>query len=139
MPSASRRGDRPLDCPSAQPDMPGARVFGIVLGTSEEPQVEYLDAESKINLSRSAAVGKIRATEAFRIAAICETSGCAHFDGRHCTLAQRIVNELPPVVDALPPCTVRASCRWFAEQGTPACLRCPQIVTLRFDVLRRGE
>ena len=46
------------------------------------------------------------------------------------TLAQRIVETLDPVVDALPSCLVRASCRWYAEQGAQACFRCPQVVTV---------
>lgn len=133
MPSPKDQGDRTLDCPSAQADMPGARVFGIVLGTKHEPQVAYLAVKSKVDLSRLLANGMVKPTEAYRIAATCETSRCAHFDGRRCTLAQRIASELPQVVDTLPACTVRATCRWYSEQGAHACLRCPQIVTLRLD------
>jgi hypothetical protein len=36
---------------------------------------------------------------------------------------------LPAVVDVLPICTIRASCRWYAQEGRDACLRCPQVVT----------
>ena len=77
--------------------------------------------------------GKVSPTEALRIAARCETSRCVHFDGQRCALARKIVDELPEVVDALSACSVRSSCRWYAEQGRAACLRCPQVVTLRFD------
>src|SRR5256885_9598885 len=31
------------NCPSAQPDMPGARVFGVVMGTDAEPNVAWLE------------------------------------------------------------------------------------------------
>jgi hypothetical protein len=37
---------------------------------------------------------------------------------------------LPEVVDILPACQVRRSCRWYAEQGGAACRRCPQVVTM---------
>ena len=50
-----------------------------------------------------------------------------------CKLATRIVQILPAVVSGLPPCIVRASCRWYAQEGGAACLRCPQIVTLNQD------
>jgi len=34
------------------------------------------------------------------------------------------------VVSELPSCQIRDTCRWFAEEGGAACLRCPQVVTL---------
>jgi hypothetical protein len=57
------------------------------------------------------------------------TSGCRHFKGNACTLAHRIVDGLAPVVNALPPCQIRPTCRWFRQEGRNACLRCPQVIT----------
>jgi hypothetical protein len=125
-----RRGSGQLDCPSAQPGMSGARAFGVVLGTVDQPQVAYLQHEAVIDISRLEAPKGVQLTEAFRIAATCEESRCTHFNGRRCTLGQRVVERLPTVVDALPPCTIRSTCRWYAEQAAEACLRCPQVVTL---------
>ena len=34
------------------------------------------------------------------------------------------------LADELPPGTIRATCRWFAENRAAACVRCPQVVTL---------
>ncbi|MGO8854340.1 MAG: hypothetical protein ACLQO1_01315 [Steroidobacteraceae bacterium] len=125
------------DCPSAQPDMLGARAFGIILGSTEAPEVAYLKAEATIDLSRLTRLHNLEPTEVFRIAAKCEESRCAHFNGTRCTLAERIIEQLPPVVDALPPCTVRSTCRWYFEQGKEACIRCPQLVTVsHLDDLR---
>jgi hypothetical protein len=118
------------ECPSAQPDMLGARVFGVITGSAGVPRVAYLSAEAKIDISRLKDLRGAKPTEVFRIAATCEESRCAHFDGARCNLARRIVERLDRVVDALPPCTVRASCRWYLEQGSAACLRCPQVITL---------
>jgi hypothetical protein len=67
--------------------------------------------------------------EVFRMAGHCEESRCTHFDGVNCKLATRIVQILPAVVDVLPACLIRASCRWHTQEGKPACLRCPQVVT----------
>jgi hypothetical protein len=36
---------------------------------------------------------------------------------------------LAPVVDQLPPCTIRGRCRWFRQEGKDICLRCPQVAT----------
>src|SRR5436305_1818361 len=43
--------------------------------------------------------------------------------------SRRTVAFVPPVVESLPPCRIRPSCRWFAEQGKHVCFRCPVIVT----------
>jgi hypothetical protein len=38
------------------------------------------------------------------------------------------------VVDSLPPCTIRKECRWFAQEGAAACMRCPEITTVSYDL-----
>ena len=64
-----------------------------------------------------------------------------HFDGTRCSLAERIVSQLVPSVDALPVCQIRSTCRWYAEQGGAACMRCTQVVTMiprRDDALNKA-
>lgn len=119
-----------ISCPSAQPDMQDARVFGVIGGSEESPRVSYLRESPSLDEKLVRRLGVIQPTQVFRFAARCEEARCAHFDGQHCTLAQRIVETLEPVVDALPSCLVRAGCRWHAEQGAEACFRCPQVVTV---------
>lgn len=119
--------ERPL-CPSAQPHMPGARVFGVVLGTVEEPAVAYLDRsipvdELDLDLDPSS-FGQI-----LRIAAECAGDACVHFEDHACSLGERVAGEVPAVVSMLPRCSIRRQCRWFAERGGAACERCPQLVT----------
>jgi hypothetical protein len=122
--------------------MEGARVFGLIDGDAAESRIAYLSRDSVVELSRVAALGDVAPTEVFRFSAKCEEHRCSHFDGNICTLASRLRGVLEPVVDSLPACTVRASCRWYAEQGREICLRCPQIVTLNAsssdDVLRQA-
>jgi hypothetical protein len=86
---------------------------------------QHLPATSKI-LSMAGAAAP---TQVFRLAATCEEEKCSHFDGRNCNLVKRIVKILPAVVGSLPPCIVRANCRWFAQEGSAACTRCPQVTT----------
>lgn len=129
-------------CPSGQPDMEDARVFGIVSGTASEPRVAYLAHDVAVDDDVVGMLGGVKPTEVFRYSAKCEEHRCGHFDGTNCTLAARLKATLRPVVDRLPPCTVRATCRWYAEQGSEICLRCPQVVTLNVgsgdDVLREA-
>jgi hypothetical protein len=79
-----------------------------------------------------ALAGEAKATQLFRIAAPCMNGGCRHFNGA-CTLAQRIVAVAPVVVDAMPDCQIRTTCRWFLQEGAEACVRCPQVATDKAD------
>jgi hypothetical protein len=110
--------------------MEDARVFGIIGGTPEAPRVAYLKVDAVVEPMVFQTLGPIKPTEVFRFAARCEERRCVHYDGHRCALARRIVEQLDPVVDVLPPCLVRTTCRWFAEEGAEACRRCPQVVTV---------
>lgn len=110
--------------------MAQARVIGVVSGTPEAPRIAYLKAEAVFDASAVPPLEGLSAVEVFRFAARCEEHRCAQFADGRCSLGQRLVDGVDPVVDSLPSCTIRDSCRWFAEQGRPACLRCPQVVTL---------
>jgi hypothetical protein len=68
-------------------------------------------------------------TEVFRFAAPCANDGCRHYSRGNCQLAAKVVQMLQPATEQLPYCLIRASCRWFAQEGRAACLRCPQVVT----------
>jgi len=117
-------------CPSAQPDMENARIFGVLSGDLGAPRVAYLAHDAVVDEATLASLDGVAPTEVFRFSAKCEERRCSHYDGVHCTLAERIKSALKPVVDRLPPCTVRPTCRWYLEQGGEICLRCPQVVTL---------
>ncbi|MFD3438974.1 hypothetical protein ACFWU3_15875 [Streptomyces sp. NPDC058685] len=116
-------------CPSAQPDMPGSTVLGIVEGTADDPEVRYLASPVPAAAEITSLAGDLLPTEVFRFSADCVESNCRHFDGRDCSLAKRITAVLPPVIDVLPRCHARPSCRWWHQEGAAACFRCPQVVT----------
>ena len=125
----TKRTDKPLLCPSAQPDMEGSVLFGVVGGTAEEARVGYLVEPQPVTGEILALAAPVAPTEVFRFAAPCAGKGCQHFDGTNCRLAGKIVNRLPAVVDLLPACGIRPNCRWFSQEGKAACLRCPLVVT----------
>lgn len=116
-------------CPSGRPDAGEAVVFGVVGGTAAGPQVGYLTEPVPVNEAILALSGSVEPTEIFRMASTCAGHGCKHFDGSSCRLAVRIVEQLPPVVEALPACQIRPHCRWWQQEGKAACRRCPQVVT----------
>ncbi len=128
MPPKDTMPETPL-CPSARPEMEGSRVFAVVGGTARAPRAGYLQETIPAAQALPLFEGPVRATEVLRFTAPCATSSCLHFDGGRCRLAARVAAELPAVVDALPACRIRHECRWFAQEGREACLRCPQVVT----------
>ncbi|WP_293679289.1 hypothetical protein [uncultured Phenylobacterium sp.] len=118
-----------LSCPSAQPDMQDARIFGVIAGTPDEPRVAYLKKKAQVTPEMLEQLDGLDPTRVFRYAARCENGRCAQYEGGRCSLAQRIVTQLSPVVSDLPSCQIRDTCRWFVEEAGAACLRCPQVVT----------
>jgi hypothetical protein len=121
------KSSKPLMCPSAKPEMDGSVIFGIVAGTPEQPQLHHLRETKQIPSELLALESPVKPTEIFRIAATCSEK-CLHFDGANCRLSQRIVEGLPQVSESIPPCPIRADCRWWNQDGKEACLRCTQIV-----------
>jgi len=116
-------------CPSAQLDMADAQVIGVVERSGDEARVAYLNEHLPVTDDILKMAGGVRPTEVFRLGARCEEKACSHFDGTRCQLATRIVQILPAVSEALPACVIRPECRWFAQEGRAACMRCPQVVT----------
>jgi hypothetical protein len=117
-----------LLCPSAPESLAGARVIGIVQGTSDRPHVDLLREPIPLTSELLQQVAPVQPGEVFRIAGNCAGSACKHYAGKSCTLATRIVRLLPEVVERLPVCAIRQSCRWFDQEGAAACRRCPQVV-----------
>jgi hypothetical protein len=126
-----------LLCPSAQPDLKDAVAIGVVGGTPAEPRVRPLERPMPVTSELLQLTEPVRPTEVFRFAAPCLCTGCSHFADSNCRLAAKVVHMLPEVHKRLPECDIRSRCRWFAQEGASACLRCPQIVT--DDVNRSAE
>jgi hypothetical protein len=118
-----------LICPSAQPEMEGSRVLGVVGGTPDAPELAYLNQYLPVTEELIAITQPVKPTQVMRFAAPCQEKACCHFDGANCNLVTRIVQILPAVTEALPPCLIRPACRWYQQEGRHACQRCPQIVT----------
>src|SRR5207302_2680450 len=68
-------------CPSAQPDMAGCQVLGVIGGTGDAPRVAYVDEPLLASAEVLALAGPIGPTRVLRLAAACEESACTHFDG----------------------------------------------------------
>jgi hypothetical protein len=126
-----------LRCPSAPLWLKDPIVFGVAVGTPEDPRIEYIPAEPADagELERLAAPAHPR--EVFRVAGVCIREGCLHWrpgangaegDGK-CSLVERVVAVNQPLIDHLQRCDFRDKCRWWAQEGPVACKVCPGIVT----------
>jgi hypothetical protein len=120
-------------CPSADVTWPGAIAFGIIGGTPEQPVAKYLPEPVTVTEELLNFASPVTPPEVFRFAAPCMNGGCAHFKGNACSLVSRIVQLLPEAVDQIPRCAIRASCRWWRQEGVAACRRCPQVVTENYN------
>ncbi|WIE48779.1 MULTISPECIES: hypothetical protein [unclassified Pseudomonas] len=125
--------NKALLCPSAQPEWEGAKIFGVVNGTVAAPEVAYLSQAIPMTKELAESTVPVSPAEVFRISAPCAEMRCQHYKEGGCQLVSRTVEKLKTVTDKLPRCSIRASCRWWNEQGPDACFRCPQVVTNSFS------
>ncbi len=114
-------------CPSARPDMPGSVIFGVAREIGGVEMFQHLAEPLPVTPELLALAAPVRPTEIFRFAAPCAESACSHFDGHDCRLATKIVAGVQEVIESMPPCRIRPTCRWFTQEGRRACVRCPLI------------
>ena len=121
-------------CPSAQPNWPEAKVFGVVNGDSDAPATAYLKSAEPVSEDLLALTEGVEPTEVLRIAAPCACSQCDHYSEAEsrCRLVEKTVRWVPLVTETLPVCSIRSECRWWQQEGKEACFRCPQVVTNDF-------
>ena len=126
---------RQILCPSAQPEWQGSQVIGVVGGTADAPHVRYLTEAQPVTPEVLEMAKPVRPAEVFRFSSPCIHGACPHYAGEEakCKIAEKVVRWAPAVVDRLPACTIRASCRWWHQEGRAACMRCPQVVTETYD------
>jgi hypothetical protein len=123
-------------CPSARFDDPAVgekRIFAINGGTPEAPRVGYLPepvllTQAMVDAWKEA---PIIPGEVYRIAGTCKREGCGHWkaNAERCGLIDRWLVNLDPVVENLPDCPIRSTCRAFRQARGAACVRCVGFVT----------
>ena len=115
-----------LACPSA-PATPGAGLLGLV---GPDGRIAHLRTLMRVDadfLTLARASGPPEAR--MRFTHRCVTGACAQWTGQGCGVITRVLQSLGPEPQALTPCPIRATCRWFAQEGAPACAACVQVLT----------
>ena len=109
-------------------------VLGVVLPSG---RVAYATpaVEATPSLVEALDDGSGRLESRYRFAGPCVESRCGFWTGATCGLGAALADSYADVAGAeasdaaLPRCSIRARCRWYAEQGGRACAACPLVVT----------
>lgn len=114
-------------CPSAR-CAPDARAIGMV---RPDGRVALLRTPLPVDADDCARLSARGAPEAgMRFADRCVEDCCRQWTGHSCGVIERVLAALAPQTPAsLPPCPIRADCRWHSQEGATACAACPQVVT----------
>lgn len=116
-------------CPSAPAEL-GALLLGMVGPAGRVVPLRTALTVDGDFVAAAAAAGPPEAR--MRFAGACREGGCAQWTGDRCGVIARVLDHLCPPESpaaALPPCLIRATCRWFSERGPAACGVCDLVVT----------
>ena len=94
--------------------------------------VAYLTSALPASDDVLALAAPVTPPEVFRFGGTCTETACQNYQDGRCSVATRLVAAAEPVVHQLPRCAIRSTCRWWAENGKAACVRCPAVVTLDY-------
>jgi hypothetical protein len=127
----------PKSCPSA-PAAPGNTLLGMLGPDGRIHNMRTAMAVDQAFVERASQQGPPEAR--MRFAGTCVTSGCKQWTGTRCGVIDRAMRDIEAaggaaVSDSLPPCTIRATCRWFRQIGADACAACTLIITETRDAV----
>lgn len=122
--SPHRENAAEILCPSAQCEK-GAILLGVFDATG---RLGYIRPALRIDDDFVAGAAEGRTPEErFRFTQPCVESGCRNWTGGRCSVIDDAL-EFGVAADSLPACSIRRTCRWFAQAGPSACAVCPLIV-----------
>ena len=124
--------ERETTCPSAPPE-PGSALLGVVMGPR---QVAYLNPgiPATQEMIDSLVSSGIPIENRVRFSGPCMEHRCVQWAGKpgagRCGLIDHALEALSITEDAttLPHCSIRATCRWFAQHKRAACAACPEVI-----------
>jgi hypothetical protein len=130
--------DHGKTCPSSY-CAEGATLLGVI---GPEGKLIYRETLTKVDKAFVEIASQGRSPEKrFRFAHKCVKCGCKQWVGGECSVIDTVLAAFtaPATADApLPNCSIRATCRWFAQRGAAACSICPEITTdTREDIPRQ--
>jgi hypothetical protein len=119
-------------CPSAPPE-PGSALLGVVMGKGQVAYVNPPVPATQDMLDGFAKSG-VPIENRMRFSGPCMEHRCVQWVGARgagrCGLIDHALVDLGITKEAeiLPRCSIRATCRWFAQHRRAACAACPEII-----------
>lgn len=128
--ASKKQRQGPAACPSARAE-PGATLLGVI---GVDGRVAYLKSALAIDQDFIDEVAKDGPPEErFRFAGACVEGKCVQWDGARarCGVLDGVIAVLGDGEGDAPlqVCSIRTACRWFAQDGPPACRICPGVIT----------
>ncbi len=117
----------PRTCPSS-PLHRRANVLGLVRRSG---RVQFLGDPLPVNEEFIQIAVKGRSVgQRFRFSGPCLKCCCAQWQDGGCSVAVETMSRAQPeaVTSELPECGIRATCRWFAQEGATICRACPEVL-----------
>jgi hypothetical protein len=115
-------------CPSA-PAEPGAGLLGIL---GADGRIAHLKTAMRVDAEFLALARRTGPPEArMRFSGTCRTGACQQWTGHSCGVIERVLGRIggQAAPGALPPCTIRGTCRWYHQEGAVACAACSDVIT----------
>ena len=115
----------PILCPSSRCQT-GAILLGLVLpdGRVAYSSDRIVVDEEFVDVARTGRSPEKR----FRFSTPCVQGACRQWTGSRCGVIDAVIEHLP-AEPALPDCSIRPQCRWYAQNGAHACAVCLSVIT----------
>jgi hypothetical protein len=120
--------DEKKTCPSAT-CTEGSQLIGII---NQKHEFNFLKVPLTVTKPFIEQAVKHGSPEKrFRFASKCVQSGCNQWTGIRCGVSDHILESIESSLHKtdLPDCAIRATCRWFFQNGELACRVCPLVTT----------
>ncbi|WP_400071538.1 hypothetical protein [Zobellia russellii] len=114
-----------FDCPSSPP-MPNSKLLGVFNEETNRmeilPEPVPVDEDIRKELERFGD----KTMKTVRLTNTCATKACGQWDGHKCTLIGGILEKIEEKKreKGLQDCSIRPTCRWYAQEKEEACKVC---------------
>ena len=113
-------------CPSYQ-----AVENAIIIGKfNKKEQVNFFKRPKRLKQNHIDELSKKGLVEdKLRLAGICMNKQCHQWDGRGCSLPEKVLNtETIGKNKSYKNCTIQANCRWYQQKGKSICKSCSMVM-----------
>jgi hypothetical protein len=122
--SVTRPAPGRLDCPSVPVQRGG---MAIAIRHSHSEDFVFLDEPFSVTPGALSEDLAISVQLRLRVAGPCIREACVSWTERGCRWGRAVASIGGDRTDAMVSCSIRPSCRWFAENGETACRVCPSL------------